>query len=136
LILDDFNSFGKEEVNKAFVKNLYGVLGGIKNMYVVLMVSDKKVATEIFTFNNGQRVRPLPMTYTGEITAPNWNGMKWTREHLIFAVKYTYPNDFTEPPDNPTLDFVLNGMTPLEAILEAQGKTRQKKLPGSPKKKK
>jgi hypothetical protein len=27
LILDDFNSFGNENVNRAFIKKLYGVLG-------------------------------------------------------------------------------------------------------------
>ena len=135
LILDDFNSLGKEDVNKAFVKKLYGALEGKKNMYVVLMVSDKSLASKICSINNGQRVRPLPHTYTGEPTSPEWNGMKWKREELIGAVKYAYPNDFPEPVPNPKFDFVVDGMTPLQAVLAAQGKTREVKIPGSPKKK-
>lgn len=135
LILDDFNSLGKEDVNRAFMKKLYGALAAKKNMYVVLMVSDKSLATDICTFNNGQRVRPLPNSYTGEPTSPIWNDMKWKREELVGAVKFAYPKDFPEPVANPKFDFVEDGMTPLQAILAGQEKTRKRKIPGSPKKK-
>jgi hypothetical protein len=44
-------------------------------MYVVLMVSDPKLAIEICAFNTGVRVRPVPNTYTGE--RANRSGLEW-----------------------------------------------------------
>jgi hypothetical protein len=107
------------------------------NIYVVLMVSEKTLATDTCTFNNGQRVHPLPNTYNGKKTVPIWNDEKWSREELIGAVKYSYLEDDYPAGrlNDPTFDFVLDGMTPLlEVILEAQDRTRNKIIPGRPKK--
>lgn len=131
LILDGFDSLGEDDVNEAFIKELYGLLEGKKNVYVVIMSSNEVVASKMCSFNGGQRIQPLPNTYEGGKTAPKWNDMKWSREQLIAAVKYDCPDDFS---DGDKFDFITNTMTPLQATMEAKNSKRPKKLPGSPKK--
>ena len=128
LILDGFNSLGKDDVNEAFIKELYGLIGGKKNLFVVIMTSDDTLASKICTFNDGQRIQPLPNTYTGKKTAPEWNRMEWSRDQLIEAIRYTFPDDF---PENHKFEFIADPMTPLQAIMAAQKMTRAVKIPGS-----
>ena len=131
LILDGFNSLGEDDVNEAFIKELYGLLEGEINVYVVIMSSNEAVASKMCSFNGGQRIQPLPNTYEGEKAAPKWNDMKWSREQLIEAIKYDCPGDFS---NDDKFEFITNTMTPLQATMEAKNSKRQKKLPGSPKK--
>jgi hypothetical protein len=133
LILDGMNSLGEEGVNERFVKKLYGLINGKKNIYVVIITGDEKVATTICSWNGGQRIRPVPNTYTGAATNPQWSGMKWSREQLIEAVKYEYVDSF---PENCAFTFIKDGMTPLESIMAADDHlpTRKRKAPDSPKK--
>jgi hypothetical protein len=139
LILDGFNSLGKEGVNEAFVKKLYGLIGGKKNLYVVLISSGPDVAREMCSWNNGQRIRPVPGTYTGKATAPMWNNMKWSRDELVQAVRYHFSQQFDQ---DDKFDFIVEEMTPLQAVMAADDSTRSwkvpdslKKRPGSPKEK-
>jgi hypothetical protein len=122
LILDGFNSLGKDDVNKKFIKELYGLSEGKKNFYVVIMSPDEAVASKIFSYNDGQRIQPLPNTYAGEITAPEWNKMKWHRDQHIEAVKYTFTDDFSE---DHKFEFIADHMTPLQAIMKAHNSTQE-----------
>jgi hypothetical protein len=133
LILDGMNSLGEEAVNERFIKQLYGLINGKKNVYVVILTSDPTVATKICSWNGGQRIRPMPNTYIGEATDPKWSGMNWSREQLIEAVKYEYYDQF---PANYEFTFIKEGMTPLEATMAADDHlpTRKRKAPDSPKK--
>lgn len=134
LILDGFDSLGEDDVNEVFIKELYGLLEGKMNVYVVIMSSNEAVvASKLCSFNGGQRIQPLPnTTYEGEKAAPKWNGMKWSREQLTAAVKYECPGDYFS--DDDKLEFMTPTMTPLQAIMEAKNSKRPKKLPGRPKK--
>jgi hypothetical protein len=112
LILDGFNSLGEDNVNEDFIKTLYGLMDAEKNMIVVISTQEESVANKLCSLNGGQRIAPLPGTYTGEEASPKWNGMKWSRDLLIEAVRYKYPKAF---PMNHDFDFIVGGMTPLQA---------------------
>jgi hypothetical protein len=79
-------------------------------------MQEKEVANKLCNLNGRQRIAPLPGTYTGEETSPSWNGMKWSRDLLIEAVRYEFPETF---PTNHEFDFIVGGMTPLQAIKAA-----------------
>lgn len=135
LVFDGFNSLGKDNVNEDFIKNLYGLMNAKKNMIIVVSTQEKTVANKLCSLNGGQRIAPLPGTYTGEETLPMWNGMKWSRDLLIEAVRYEFPEKF---PNNHEFDFIVGGMTPLQAIKAALlylRRTGKGGPPGSPKKK-
>jgi hypothetical protein len=62
--------------------------------------------------------------------------MKWTREELIAAVRFAFPNKFPQSNDDPMFDFIEDEMTPMTAILLAQSKTgKERKVPKSPNRK-
>jgi hypothetical protein len=133
LILDGFNSLGEGNVNERFIKRLYGLMNAQKNMIVVVSTQEETVANKLCSLNGGQRIAPLPGTYTGEETSPKWNGMKWSRDLLIKAVRYKFPEKF---PMNHEFDFIVDDMTPLQAIKAADLTLRSGKGPGSPRRKK
>lgn len=139
LILDGMNSLGQDNVNEDFIKELYGLIEGKKNLYIVIMSSEEELASKMCTFNHGQRIQPLPNTFEGETTAPKWNKMKWKRDQLIQAVKYAFP-DFPDrlPGDekNHQFEFVTDQLTPLQAVMMAKNLKREVIIPGSPTKKK
>jgi hypothetical protein len=135
LSLDGFNSLGEDNVNEAFIKTLYGLMNATKNMIVVISTQEETVANKLCSLNGGQRIVPLPGTYTGEETSPTWNGMKWSRDLLIEAVRYEFPEKF---PTNHEFDFIVGGMTPLQAkkaALSSLRRTGKGGPSGSPKKK-
>jgi hypothetical protein len=135
LILDGFNSLGKDEVNLKFIKRLYGLMNARKNMIVVVSTQEETVANKLCSLNGGQRIAPLPGTYTGKETSPTWNGMNWSRDLLMEAVRYEFPENFLP---NHEFDFIVSGMTPLQAIKAAllSLRTGKRGPPGSPNKKK
>jgi hypothetical protein len=93
LILDGFNSLGKEGANEAFVKKLYGLIGGKKTLYAVLVSSESDVAREVCLEQWTENLT----SYTGEATAPMWNDMKWSRDERIQAVRYHFPKQLPQP---------------------------------------
>lgn len=133
LILDGFNSLGEENVNERFIEHLYGLMNAQKNMFVVVSTSDEAVANQLCSLNGGQRVAPLPGSYEGEETSPTWNGMKWSRDLLIEAIRFKFPGTF---PQDANFDFITTGMTPLQAIKVAGSTSRSRKELGSPRRKK
>jgi hypothetical protein len=136
LIPDGFNSLGEDNVNEGFIKTLYGLMNAKKNMIVVISTQEETVANKLCSLNGGQRIAPLPGTYTGKETSPTWNGMNWSRDLLIEAVRYKFTENF---PMNHEFDFIVGGMTPLQAIkaaLLSLRHTGKGEPPGSPKKKK
>ena len=135
LILDGFNSLGEDNVNLNFVKTLYGLMNAKKNMIIVISTQEEVVANKLCSLNGGQRIAPLPGAFTGEETSPKWNGMQWSRDLLIEAVRYEFPGKF---PMNHNFDFIVGDMTPLEAIkaaLLSLRRTGRGGPLGSPKKK-
>ncbi|OEU14803.1 hypothetical protein FRACYDRAFT_241361 [Fragilariopsis cylindrus CCMP1102] len=129
LILDGFNSLGEENVNERFIEHLYGLMNAQKNMFVVVSTSDEAVANQLCSLNGGQRVAPLPGSYEGNVTSPTWNGMNWSRDLLIEAVRFKFPGTF---PQDANFDFITTGMTPLQAIKVAGLTSRSRKGLGSP----
>lgn len=131
LILDSFNSLGNATedgnyMNVKFIKRLYNLINGMKNLFVVVITQEKTVADKLCSMNNGQRIAPVPTTYTGEPTSPQWKSMKCSREILIEVVRYWYPTDFAE---DHTFAFITDGMTPLAAVQTARYFLR---TPGNP----
>jgi ABC-type uncharacterized transport system ATPase subunit len=59
LVLDGFNSLGTDIVNVSFIKQLYGVINGKKNLFVVAMMQNEDVANRLCSLNQGQRIAPL-----------------------------------------------------------------------------
>lgn len=116
LILDGVNSLGEENINWKVIKALYDRMDGKKNIFVVVICQDAKVATEICGMNNGMRVVPMPGFYKGEKTSPQWVNTSWTRSQLLEMVKAEYSGKFTEE----QLAFVQDGMTPMAVLLEAR----------------
>lgn len=47
--------------------------------------------------------------------------MKWKREELVGAVECDFPKECPELENDPKLDFIKDGMTPLQAMLGPQG---------------
>lgn len=134
LILDGLNSLGVEDINENFIKELYGLIEGKLNLFIVVLSSDASVASKICSFNAGQRIRPLPNSYSGKETDPTWNEMKWSRDQLIEAVKYNCPDEFPEDYEG-NFDFIDDTIkTPLQAVMRAENLNRKKITPGSPKK--
>jgi hypothetical protein len=133
LILDSFNSLGNATedgsfVNVKFIKRLYDLINGMKNLFVVVITQDEAVAAKLCSMNHGQRIAPVPTTYTGEPTMPQWKNMECSIEILIKVVRYWY-DDF---PENHEFRFITDGMTPLAATQEARYFLRTPKTPGSP----
>jgi hypothetical protein len=133
LILDGFNSLGQDDVNKKIIKQLYGLMNADKRMIVVVITQEDAVANTLCSLNGGARVAPLLGTYVGKETSPTWNGMRWTRDLLIEAVRYEFPGKFLQDDE---ADFIVDGMTPLLAVKAAGLKTRTGIGPRSPRKKK
>lgn len=132
LILDGVNSLGEENINWKFIKALYDRMDGKKNIFVVVICQDAKIATEICGMNNGIRVVPMPGFYEGEKTSPQWVNTSWTRSQLVEMVNAEYPSKFKEE----QLAFVEDGMTPLAVLLEARIALRcNHAAPESPRKK-
>ena len=129
LILDGFNSLGEENVNERFIEHLFGLMNAQKNMIMVVSKSEEAVANQLCSLNDGQRVAPLPGSYTGKVTSPTWNGMNWSRDLLIEAVRFKFPGTF---PQDANFDFITTGMTPLQAIQVAGLTSRSRKGLGSP----
>jgi len=137
LILDSFNSLGKDEVNLHFIKGLCGLINGKKNLFVVVATQNKQVADALCGLNGGQRIAPIPGCYSGDDkTSPNWKEEKWGRSLLIEAIRYQFnDNEFSEKfGDDCKFDFISDDMTPLQATMAAARSLRRKRTPGSPKK--
>lgn len=132
LILDSFNSVGTDKVNLHFIKSLYGLMNGKKNMFVVVVTQNKEVANALCGLNGGQRIAPIPGCYNGDDkTSPTWKEEPWDRERLIEAVRYEF-NGEKSFGDECTFDFIVDGMTPLQANIAASKIFREKKTPKSP----
>jgi hypothetical protein len=137
LILDGFNSIGKDGTNLKFIKRLYGMMDdrkkiGTQNTLVLVVTHDETVANELCQLNGGQRVAPLRKCYTGEAALPIWNKMNWTRDQLIEAIRYKYPGKFAK---DETFDRVQVGMTPLQAVKIADQMVRPRVKLSNPKRK-
>lgn len=81
VILDGLNSIRSGGVNLKFSKRLYGLVDerkqtGTQNTLVLVTTHNKDVANKLCELSCGQRVAPLPNSYTGEATLPVWNEMK------------------------------------------------------------
>lgn len=63
LVLDGFISLGKDQVNLHFIKGLYGLINGKKNLFVVVATQNKQVADALCGPNGGQRIAPIPGCY-------------------------------------------------------------------------
>lgn len=131
LILDGVNSLGEENINWKFIKSLYDCMDGKKNIFVVVICQDAKVATELCGMNDGLRVAPMPGFYGGEKSFPQWVHTRWTRSQLIKMLTANYPDKFTDE----QLAFVSDGMTPMTVLLEARMSLRSEHTaPDSPRK--
>jgi hypothetical protein len=131
LILDSFNSVGENEVNIEFIRVLYERMQAEKNIFVVVLTQDKKVAQELFKANGGARIIPLPGSMVGTTDEPSWKEEKWTVDELIELVHYKEPGVYT---DSQIREFVSPDMTPLDVNKKLSGK-RTRKKPDSPQKK-
>ena len=100
---------------------------------VVVITKESDVADELCRMNGGERIRPMPGCYeTHEnnlvfnvlrgmnlqsknnfLIHPTWKPVTWSRDLLIQAVQYEYPPD--KLVNLASLDFIEDGMTPLEA---------------------
>jgi hypothetical protein len=137
LILDGFNSAGKDEENMNFIKGLFATMNGKRNMFVVVVTQDSKIAFDLVQLNGGERVSPLEGCYTGDDKMnPVWKEEPWERELLIEAVHYDCPGKFGD--GLISLDFVKAGMTPLQVVMAARSFIRPSlsARPGNPKKQK
>ena len=137
LILDGFNSMGKDEVNLHFIKGLYGLINGKKNLFVVVATQSKHVADALCGLNGGQRIAPMPGCYSGDDKpSPNWKEEKWGRSLLIQAIRYEFNDDESAEKfgDDCKFEFISDDMTPLQATMAAARSLRRKTAPGSPKK--
>ena len=134
-IVDSFNSLGKDEVNLHFIKGLYGLINGKKNLFVVVATQNKQVADALCGLNGGQRIAPIRGCYSGDCkTSPNWKEEKWGRSLLIEAIRYQFnDNESSEKfGDECKFDFISDDMTPLQATMAAARSLRRKRTPGSP----
>jgi hypothetical protein len=140
LILDGFNSAGKDKENMQFIKGLFATMNGETNMFVVVVTQDKQIAFDLLQLNGGQRVSPLEGCYTGDDkTNPIWNEEPWELDLLIQVVHYNCPGKFGKAENGLIpLDFVTEGMTPLEVVMKARSEIRPSPSarPGSPNKRK
>lgn len=135
VILDGLNSIRSGGVNLKFSKRLYGLVDerkqtGTQNTFVLVTTHNKDVANKLCELSCGQRVAPLPNSYTGEATLPVWNEIEWTRDQLADAIRYKYPRQFAA---SETFDSVLEGMTPLRAVKVADQILRPAMKLSSPK---
>jgi hypothetical protein len=101
----------------------------MKNLFVVVVTQGEVVAKKLCLMNNGQIIAPVPTTYTGEPTSPQWKSMQCSREILIEVVLYWYPEDFSE---DHKFGFITDGMTPLAAAQAARYFLRTPRTPGTP----
>ena len=134
LILDGVNSLGEEQINKKFIKALYDSMKAEKNIFIVVICQDRDVATEFCGLNKGKRVVPMPGFYTGDSqTSPEWKNTTWSRDLLMQMLHVKHPEKFTDE----MLEFIDDGMTPVEVMLKARKELRTKSVaPESPKKRK
>ena len=136
LILDGFNSMGKDQANLQFIKWLYGLINGKMNLFVVVATQNKQVADALCELNGGQRIAPIPGSYAGDDKiSPHWKEEKWSRSLLIEAIRYQFnDNESAENfGDDCMFEFISNDMTPLQATMAAARSLRWKRAPGIPK---
>jgi hypothetical protein len=93
LILGSFNLLGNATddgsfVNVKFIKRLYDLINGMKNLFVVVITQEEVVANKLCLMNNGQIIAPVPTTYTGEPTWPQWKYMQCSCKILMEVVLY------------------------------------------------
>jgi hypothetical protein len=137
LILDGFNSAGKDNENMNFIKGLFATMNGNRNMFVVVVTQDAKIAFDLLQLNGGERVSPLEGCYTGDDKMNSVSKEEpWERELLIEVVHHECPGKFGD--GLISLDFVKAEMTPLEVVMAARSYLRPSPStrPGSPKKRK
>ena len=130
LLLDAFNDLGEDNLNKDFIKFLYTQMNRLnakKNIFVVVMTQEEKVANELCQANGGQRIQPLPGYFTGDKQSPIWNNTPWTRGLLMGAIRYENPGEFEE---DEQCTFIEEGMTPLEASQRAIQELRRRNVTG------
>lgn len=132
LIIDSFNSVGKEDVNVKFIQALYSAMNAEKNIFVVVLTQEKTVSQALLDCNGGARVLPLPGCFTGHPQTPDWNETNWTVDQLVELVHY---KDGGKYQDDEARKLVHEGMTPLDVvkIVNAQ-KRKSNDTPDSPRK--
>lgn len=122
LILDSFNSVGKEDANVKFIQALYTAMNAEKNIFVVVLTQEKQVAQALLDCNGGARVLPLPGCFTGESQSPDWNETKWTVDQLVELVHYKDKDKYN---DEEIRQFVHEGMTPLDVVKVVNSRKRK-----------
>jgi hypothetical protein len=66
LILDGFNSVGKDDGNLNFIQGLYQRMNGQMNIFIVVVTQKPEIASRLLALNGGERVSPCPGCYTGD----------------------------------------------------------------------
>lgn len=102
------------------------LLNAKKNIFVVVMTHNREVANECAS-NGGQRVKPIPGFYTGEKESPVWKEPPWSRDLLVGAIRFENPGEFEE---DEQCAFVKEGITPLEAVQQANNELRLRNVTG------
>lgn len=93
-----------------FINALFATMNGKRNMFVVVVTQDSKIAFDLLQLKGGERVSPLEGCYTGDDKMnPVWKEEPWERELLIEAVHYDCSGKFGD--GLISLDFVKAGMT-------------------------
>ena len=134
LVLDDF-FFDEEGRNKRFISRIYNTLKRAQseryNIIVVVITKEKHVADCLCSMNGGERIQPMVGRYETKendvlfkaqcalkladerqpLTNPTWKLVRWTKDLLIEAVKYEFPESELE---SISYDFIEDGMTPLQ----------------------
>jgi hypothetical protein len=137
LILDEFNSAGKDEINIALARMIYKSAVD-KRFYVVFITQNKDVANELCNLNNRQKIGPLPLACTNFDASPDesvaWADMSWGRNLLTKFLREKYGTKFPQlfdgvAPEDP-LPWITDDMTPHSALWAVQERTN--KLPDPP----
>jgi hypothetical protein len=131
LILDDFNEPGNNDMNVAFIKKLMKTVTD-RGFYTLILTQNPVFGTYLCSLNGGQKIQPLPGTFTGEKTNPVWNDFAWSRQELTKLVDKQHGNAFDGEKDaDGCYSWIELGETPMDV----KGKADVRLAPrGSPKK--